>query len=142
MVYVRQRYLTDCGVACFAMILDLPYERVFRICYPEEPVDITFGINLDIQDKLLTTVGVKYSWRERVDGSIDIDSVSNRALLSIRVDRPLSIYPCNHAVVWEPKSKTIWDPFTVYTKELQYYRDRVVGILEILPRKKWWKVWA
>lgn len=37
MTYVKQKHFHDCGVACFAMLIDITYETAFHILFSSQP---------------------------------------------------------------------------------------------------------
>lgn len=130
MVFIEQRYPTDCVIACLAMVLDVPYERVFKTAYPDEIVDITDGLYVE---PILRKI--RPDAKFTVVKSIDIRSITNRAILVIKTDKATPIGPSLHAVAWDPISRVILDPTDkTYGQYIQCYQARLVGALLLEDR--------
>jgi ABC-type bacteriocin/lantibiotic exporter with double-glycine peptidase domain len=137
-VYVPQRYRTDCGIACFAMILDLPYECVFKIAFHEEMVDLSFGLEWQRCDNLLDALNIrrKYLRGDRVN----IATLKHRSMLCLKVKDGSGLL--SHGVVWDPATKTIYDP-AGDKQTVCLCQDRLILAVEILGNRKWYhSLWA
>ena len=102
---VKQRFATDCGVGCVAMLAGVSYEEAFDAVYPDGKRGITSTNKLRAA---LTKLG-----RPPVDGRMV--SKKRTKLKSLPNDALLKVQPTTcagkHWVVWDRKAQKKRDPW-------------------------------
>jgi hypothetical protein len=133
-VFVRQRFETDCGIAAYAMVLDLPYEVVFKIAFPGDIVDLSFGLSGKQQYTLLGALDIRF--REYINVR-NVRAFKHNTILSVKPDRQWHM-PMGHAVVYDAKRQVVLDP--VYgERSVEWCTSRgILWAAEILGKRRWY----
>lgn len=102
---VRQQHKMGCLAACISMITQEPYHKIYKIIGDSTLLDAA-------------TIVSKYAscnW-------ISIYGVDKKNI-------PLSILSTgNHAVLWNPKNKKIYDPALDTLQKFENYQYKIIGL--------------
>jgi ABC-type bacteriocin/lantibiotic exporter with double-glycine peptidase domain len=100
---IRQKTSNDCGVAAFAMMMDISYRNAMKILHPKrwfwfQDATTTLGM---IRDGC-TKMGYETEFSV---ADYDFRKIKTRAVLAVKIKEDK-----NHAVVWDPFWQQILDP--------------------------------
>jgi hypothetical protein len=119
MKLITQKHNTGCGVAAFAMVLNISYDRAMALLHPTRFWWFS---------KATTTVG-QISEKLRALGrqntiSTERDFLESNRKAIIIIKATIKKKPNHHAVVWDPVSRCILNPSGNSDQSLEYYLDR------------------
>ena len=122
MKLIKQKHKDGCGVACFAMLADISYNKAMRILHPWR-LPFTKA-NTNNRHFVRTFVKLGWKWTCSTDGNVDITKIDNKAMLVIaNSDKTY------HGVIWDPETKTVLDPQEPQ-KPLKYYQSRLYQVVQ------------
>ncbi len=119
MKHIRQRGSDDCGVAAFAMMMEIPYRKAMKLLHPKrifwfQDATTTLGMIKDGCTKLGYAT-------EFADSDYDFRQINTRAVLAVKVKE--GNY---HAVVWDPLWQQILDPSGT-PLSVEYCANNLIG---------------
>lgn len=105
MRHIKQKHETGCGVACIAMLTEVPYDNVVRWLWPNaKPSKKSYRLRWGGIRMALEMGGLRYDKMIRPKTFTDLDK------LSIVGIAPAPKMKHFHFVLWNPKTKRIFDP--------------------------------
>ncbi len=108
---IKQKHKTACGVACLAMVMDISYRQAMKLLHSKRFwwfSDATTTLGLAVQ--ILESHGYEID-AFGSDNNIIFTQFEDRAILAIEMLVKEGEEPYCHAVVWDPETKSILDPW-------------------------------
>ncbi len=122
---LRQRYANDCFPTCVAMIKNIPHNKIIKIAYPNHKKGTKYkSFCLKDCHRLLKKTKLSVTVKPPVKKLIDIKTP---AIISI----VWKTHNMGHAVVWDPVTKKVYDPFYKYSLPHSLYVKNMRWYLEI-----------
>jgi hypothetical protein len=122
MKLIKQKRNDDCGVACLAMVAGISYTKAMWLLHPWRlPFTNAQTKNKHFQ---VAFAKLKLNFFCSTDGSIDIKSLRNKALLII--GNSDNTY---HGVVWDPERGVVLDPVG-WEQPVDYYQENLYQVVE------------
>lgn len=132
MRYVRQKHKNGCGVASFAMVAGIGYDKAMKIIDPKRVRGSVYdGTPLEWLLKACSKSSIRY---RMIFKKINLKRLKNNAYISY--SQPCG---CRHAVVWYAKDQEILDPDPIdhngkkYRRSNEYIQKHLNYIVEIIP---------
>lgn len=108
MKHVRQKHTTSCGVAAFAMVMNLSYRKAMKILFPKR---FWWFSDATTKISMLRTGCKKLGYdTELVAGELDFTKIRTRTVLIVQPLVAQEDPEIKHAVVWDPLTKSVLDP--------------------------------
>lgn len=123
--FIRQKHKNGCAVACVAMIAKLSYDEALKLVHPFRKPKQHTTTGLDQLIHVLDKMHLYPLLREKMK----ISSIKNVAILVVNCGT--SKRPWYHAVVWDPDSKKIVDPYRKKPWPRQRYQRKIHHVIEI-----------
>jgi hypothetical protein len=128
MKHVYQKHVNTCGVASFAMLTGISYDKSLRLFHPcREPGSIVETTSLEDDRRVFAKVGIPImvKWKP-----VKLKNLHKDALISITLPIKYgSSCWCgkgHHAVVWDHKEQIIRDPSKLsYNFTKKYIEDNM-----------------
>lgn len=120
---IKQRHRTSCGVACFAMVTGISYNKSIKKVHPRRKPGSFLTTNALKLIKALWRTGHELDYYD--NDEYDIRDINNKAILIIRQES------YGHAVVWCPESKRILDPSRTKALNIKTYNKCLIYVIEI-----------
>lgn len=118
---ITQNHTTGCGVACFAMVLGISYNRAMKLLHPTRFWWFS---------KATTTVGQMHAKLEALGRKSTLSEESDFMALNKRTIVIVKTFykgkNNHHAVVWDPVGECILDPARGNPLSVEYCIDKFV----------------
>lgn len=132
---ISQRYSSDCFPTCFAMATGMSHEKALKFVHPRGKVRKNpktkraphYGSNVVHQVKAILNHGYDIGVHGQRPRKFDY---KNPTIITVK----WKTAPHSHAIIWDPKTKKIYDPG--YKKALPYklYIENFVYALELISK--------
>jgi ABC-type bacteriocin/lantibiotic exporter with double-glycine peptidase domain len=120
---IKQRHRTSCGIACFAMVTGISYNKSIKKVFPRrKPYSLLTTNALKLVTALLK---LKFEVDYYDNDKHNIFDIKNKAILIIK-----AVEGDGHAVVWDPESKRILDPDRKKPLSVKSYNKHLIFIIE------------
>lgn len=122
---IKQKHEFGCGVASIAMLANISYESSLIITHPFRKPRQRTETTMDRALLVLTYLGLN----PKLAGPSRISAIKKPALLVINCRTKKE--PYFHAVVWDPSSKRVLDPYGKRAWPRRKYQRGLQYIIEI-----------
>lgn len=122
---IKQRHRTSCGVACFAMVTGISYNKSIKKVFPRRKPYSLLATNAFKLVKALLKLGFKVNYYDYDQDKLNINDIKNKAILIIKAEEG-----DGHAVVWDPESKRILDPYRKRSLSVKSYNKCLIFVIE------------
>ena len=120
---IKQRHRTSCGVACFAMVTGISYNKSIKKVFPRRKPYSLLTTNALKLIKALFKIGLEVNYYD--NDNHNIYDLKNKTILIIKGKKGYG-----HAIVWDPVSKRILDPDRKRPLSIKSYNKQLIFIIE------------
>ena len=104
MIFTKQKHRTDCGIASFSMLVNIPYAKALKALHPSRKKGEQYGTRVVDFIKGFKRLGYKSNWKLATTRVRLLDIKRNVLVI---LHHGSNSY---HAIVWNAKEQAIYDP--------------------------------
>jgi ABC-type bacteriocin/lantibiotic exporter with double-glycine peptidase domain len=121
---IKQRHRTSCGIACFAMVTGISYNKSIKKVFPRRKPYSLLTTNALMLIKALLKLKLDVNC---YDSERNIYDIKYKAILIIKAKKG-----DGHAVAWDPKLKRILDPDRKRPLSIKSYNKDLIFVIEVI----------